>query len=80
MNLLLYFMRKRKAVTYRLDEKVTEALEKIARAKNTSVNRCVENILFAYCKEEGALDASVEPLGETRGGDRKADSVKEVGD
>ena len=71
-------MRKRKAVTYRIDEKVTEALDKVARAKNISVNRCVENILFAYCKEEGALDVNIQPLGETRGGDRKIDNSKKI--
>ncbi|NJM72582.1 MAG: hypothetical protein HC862_21875 [Scytonema sp. RU_4_4] len=61
--------RKRKAVTYRIDEAIIKAVDKIARENNSSVNRYIESLLYAHCKEKGEL-TDIYPLGETRGGDR----------
>ena len=70
--------RKRKAVTYRIDEVIIQAVEKIAKENNSSVNRYIENLLYAHCRELGRL-IDVEPLGETRGGSRKSGKDKEIG-
>jgi hypothetical protein len=62
--------RKRKAVTYRIDEAITKAIDKLAREDNSSVNRYIENLLYAHCKNKGEL-VDIHPLGETRGGGAK---------
>jgi hypothetical protein len=73
MNLLIEFMtRKRKPVSYRLDELVIEALAKLAREENSSVNRYIESHFFRVAKEAGVIPPDTELLGETRGG-RKED-------
>ena len=62
-------VRKRKPVGYRLDEIVVEALKRLAREQNISVNRYIETHFFHLAKEKGLINASTELLGETRGGD-----------
>lgn len=64
--------RQRKTKTFRLDELVIEKLGELARRKNMSANRLVENILLDLLKSEGAIAPDTEPLGETRGGDQKS--------
>ncbi len=58
-------------ITYRLDQRVTEALEVIAAKHGTNANHYLEMLLFAHVQDEGAIDAQTKPLGETRGGKRK---------
>ncbi|WP_026736324.1 hypothetical protein [Fischerella sp. PCC 9605] len=71
-------MRKRKAVTYRIDETVVNALKELAIDRNTSVNKFLETHLFNLLKSEGYISEETRPLGETRGGDRsKADEDAE---
>lgn len=60
----------RRAATYRLDDRILEALERIARKNNTSVNKYLENLLFIHTKQIGEIPMTAEPLGETRGGSR----------
>lgn len=62
-------IRKRKPVGYRLDEIVIEALKRLAREENISVNRYIETHFFHLAKEKGFINANTELLGETRGGD-----------
>lgn len=69
--------RERKTRTFRIDEIVVNGLSELARKKNLSANRLLENTLFEVLKSEGIISADTEPLGETRGGDQK--SVKSVG-
>ncbi|KOP23403.1 hypothetical protein AMR41_26275 [Hapalosiphon sp. MRB220] len=75
---LLICMRKRKAVTYRIDETVINALKELAIDRNTSVNNFLETHLFNLLKKEGYISQDTRPLGETRGGDRtKSDEDSE---
>ena len=67
----------RKRVTYRLDEKLIQALKFQARSDNSSANNWLENLLIKGLKEAGAIDDSYEPLGETRGGDRTNSALEE---
>ena len=62
------FMRKRKAVTYRIDEAVIEAFKEMALDQNLSANRLLENYLFDLAKTKGYLKKDLKPIGETRGG------------
>ena len=64
--------RKRKAVSYRLDEIVVEGLNDLAKRKNSSANRLLENTLFELLIKEGIIQTDVEPLGETRGNKQKS--------
>ena len=66
---------KRKAVSYRIDERVVEALKTMARDKNNSVNNWLETHLIDYLKTIGYLNNDFRPLGETRGGDTKQEST-----
>lgn len=67
----LLMERKRKAVSYRIDSLVIDALKKIAKEDNNSVNKWLETHLLNFLKDKGYLDPNTEPLGETRGGDMK---------
>lgn len=69
--------RVRKTRTFRLDEIVINGLNELARRKNSSANRLLENFLFEILKNEQIITDDIEPLGETRGGDQKSDKLKE---
>lgn len=60
----------RKSKTYRLDKRVTDGLNALARKHGSSTNRWLENHLFALLKQEGMIPGDATPLGETRGGIR----------
>ncbi len=67
---LFHMERNRKNKTFRLDELVITGLNSLAKKRNTSANRLLENELFKLLKSEGIIEKTTEPLGETRGGDR----------
>ncbi|MCG6133973.1 MAG: hypothetical protein MET45_04845 [Nostoc sp. LLA-1] len=69
--------RVRKTRTFRLDEIVINGLNELAKRKNSSANRLLENFLFEILKNEEIINNEIEPLGETRGGDQKSDKLKE---
>ncbi len=73
MNVLftLYMDRERKTRTFRLDEAIIDGLNELAKRKNSSANRLLENMLFEILIKEGVLDSTIEPLGETRGREAK---------
>lgn len=56
--------------SYKIDERVIDALMRAAAKKNMSANRYLENLLFSHAKTVGELPFDAAPLGETRGGDR----------
>lgn len=56
--------------SYKIDERVIEALMRTAAKSNMSANRYLENLLFSHGKTMGEIPFDAEPLGETRGGDR----------
>ena len=60
----------RQQKTFRLDERVLDALKVQSQKSETSVNNWVESLLIETLKRTGALPPDFEPLGETRGGDR----------
>lgn len=66
-------MTKRKASTFRLDERVLEAVTKAAKLHNTSKNHYIETLFIKHCQALGLINMDFEPLGETRGGDRTKD-------
>jgi hypothetical protein len=64
-------MVERKNKSFKLDERVLKALESLARQRNASVNRYLENLLFNHAKQEGEIPIDAIPIGENRGGKRK---------
>lgn len=62
--------RKRKAVTFTIDELVVKAIQRVAQTHGDSTSRHIEKVLFDYCKAEGAIGSDEPRLGENRGGDR----------
>jgi len=66
-KLSLCMERIRKTRTFRLDEIVIDGLNELAKRKNSSANRLLENTLFELLIKEGIILNTVEPLGETRG-------------
>lgn len=68
----------RKNRTFRIDERLIDGLAKVARLKNMSANKYMEDLLLQICKDEGVLPADALPLGETRGGDRTATDSDEA--
>ena len=69
MYSVLLEVTKRKATTFRLDERVLEAITKAAKISNDSKNRYIEKMFVKHCQSLGILPMDLEPLGETRGGD-----------
>ena len=70
----------RKRKTYRLDERIVEAMSQVARSggfKNPS--SWLEHHLFVTLQNTGYIASGEEPLGETRGGDR-SQSIEESGE
>ena len=57
----------RKTRTFRIDELIIDGLNELAKKKNSSANRLLENTLFELLIKEGIISDTVEPLGETRG-------------
>ena len=58
----------RKNATYRLDQRLIEEIQTLAKEQNTSSNRWIENALIGLLKTSNRLPTDFEPLGETRGG------------
>lgn len=63
--------------SYKIDERVVEALTRAAAKSNMSANRYLENLLFSHGKTVGEIPFTEEPLGETRGGDRTATKTED---
>ena len=59
--------RKRKAVAYRIDELMLQALESLAKESNMSANRYLETLIYETAIRKGFLPSDTEMLGETRG-------------
>ena len=62
----------RKRRSYKIDERVIEAIARAAQKSNMSANKYLENLLFVHSKQVGELPMDAEPLGETRGGANQA--------
>ncbi|KPQ32555.1 MAG: hypothetical protein HLUCCA11_21280 [Phormidesmis priestleyi Ana] len=66
----------RKRRTYTIDERLIEALAKMAAASNASANRFLENLLWEKATSDGFIPKNEKPLGETRGGDRTSEATE----
>jgi hypothetical protein len=56
---------------FRLDDRLLEALDRLAQKGNISANKYIENLLMSHTKQIGEIPMDLEPLGDTRGGKRK---------
>lgn len=66
----------RKRISYVIDERIVELIAKLARQEGISRNRFLEKHFAQVGIRLGALPHDFEPLGETRGGDRRSQSSK----
>jgi hypothetical protein len=71
-------MRKRKNATYRLDSLIIEKISEHAKKNDISANSWLEDYLFNSLKTMGIIDSNEQPLGETRGGDRKSNKSDDL--
>lgn len=55
---------------FRIDERLLEALDRLARKGNISANKYIENLLMSHAKQVGEMPMDAEPLGDPRGGKR----------
>ncbi len=60
----------RKPKTYKLDERLIDAIDTLAETAGESVGGYVERILWRYCQGMGAIDPKAEPSADKRGGKR----------
>lgn len=60
----------RKKTSFRLDERILDAISQASKTTGHSRNGWLEHHLFEMLKEKGFIPTDAEPLGETRGGDR----------
>lgn len=67
----------RKNATYRLDQRLVEEIQFLAKEQNTSSNRWLENALINLLKASGRISSDFQPLGETRGGAKKRSASSE---
>lgn len=66
----------RKPKTFKLDEELIEALDRLASDTGESVGAYVERILWRYCQGVGAIAAHREPPKDPRGGKRSGSGRK----
>ena len=62
----------RKTRSFRLDTRVIDAFNAMAKKQGISANRLLEIHLFNHLQQQGFIDKDLELLGETRGGDQKS--------
>jgi hypothetical protein len=55
---------------FRIDDRLLEALDRLAMKGNTNANRYLENLLMSHAKQAGEIPMDLAPLGDTRGGKR----------
>lgn len=61
----------RKAKTFKLDEELIDALERLAETTGESVGAYVERVLWRYCQGVGMISPDKEPPKDPRGGKRE---------
>ena len=60
----------RKKTSFRLDERILDAIGEASATTGHSRNAWLEHNLFKMLKADGFISKDEKPLGETRGGDR----------
>ena len=66
----------RKTRSFRLDTRVIDAFNAMAKKQGISANRLLEIHLFNHLQQQGFIDKDMELLGETRGGDQKSNKAR----
>lgn len=61
----------RKTKTFRIEEKLLQALEDLAARSERTSNAYLEELLFRHCQAQGIFPLSEEPPKATRGGKRE---------
>lgn len=67
----------RKRRTFKLDERLLDALKDVSQQANTSANNWLETLLINTLRGEGALPKDFTPLVENRGGLRAQSKTEE---
>jgi hypothetical protein len=60
----------RKPRLFRLDDRVLDGLDELAKSADTNTNQFVESLLFDFLKRAGKLAKEAEQLKDGRGGKR----------
>ncbi len=63
---------------FRIDERLLEALDRLAQKGNISANKYIENLLMSHAKQVGEIPMDAEPLGDPRGGRRSNSGRKKA--
>ena len=58
----------RKRRTFKLDERLLDALKEVATEANTSANNWLETLLINTFRKNGAIPKDFKPIAENRGG------------
>ena len=58
----------RKQRTFRIDERLLEFIDQVAKGSKISASLALEEMLFSIAKLSGKLSKDAQPLGELRGG------------
>jgi hypothetical protein len=69
----------RKPKTFKLDEELIAALERLAEDANESVGAYVERVLWRYCQGVGVIPPDKEAPKDPRGGRREGAGRKPTG-
>jgi hypothetical protein len=67
---MTFYMAARKPKTYKLDEALIEALDRLAASLDDSTGSYVEKVLWKHCQGMGVLPIDKEPPKDQRGGKR----------
>lgn len=70
----------RKRAAFRLDERILNAIDEVAQSTGRSRNAWLEFHLLKTFQSTGVLSEDMQPLGETRGGDRTGTNKDEKAD
>lgn len=70
MTICGLYMPPRKPKTFKLDERLIEALERLAIAAGESTGSYVEQVLWRHCQGAGAIGLTEQPAKDQRGGKR----------
>lgn len=68
--MMTFEMAPRKPKTFKLDERLLDALQKVSDMTGESVGSYVEMVLWKHCQGVGQLPITEEPIHDQRGGKR----------
>lgn len=68
--------KRRRTTSITIDGRILDKIKLIAKDRNITVSRYIEEYFFNEFKRTGVIPPDMEPFGETRGGDRTKSWVK----